>query len=52
MVQTNKVVDTRNSKYNKQQNGFTNLMLGAAMAENPAVMTAGGWRETASGDLV
>lgn len=52
MVQTNKVVDTRNSKYNKQQNGFTNVMLGAAMAENPAVMTAGGWREVASGDLV
>lgn len=52
MIQTNKVADNRNSKYNKQQNGFTNVMLGAAMAENPAVMTAGGWREVASGDLV
>ena len=52
LIQTNKVADNRNSKYNKQQNGFTNVMLGAAMAENPAVMTAGGWREVASGDLV
>ena len=52
MIQTNKVADNRNSKYNKQQNGFTNVMLGAAMAENPAVMTAGGWREVASGGLV
>lgn len=52
MIQTNKVADNRNSKYNKQQNGFTNVMLGAAMAENPAVMTASGWREVASGDIV
>lgn len=52
MIQTNKVVDNRNSKYNKQQNGFTNIMLGAAMAENPEIMTASGWREVASGDIV
>ena len=43
----------RASDKGKPQNGwFTNDMLGAAMAESPAVMTASGWRQNSSGDWV
>lgn len=43
----------RESDNGKSQNSwFTNAMLGMAMAEDPAAMTASGWRQNSSGDYV
>lgn len=35
-----------------KQNWFTKIMLGAAMAENPAVITASGWQQDKEGNYV
>lgn len=35
-----------------KQNWFTKIMLGTAIAENPAVMTASGWQQNKQGDYV
>lgn len=35
-----------------KQNWFTRSMIGAAMAENPAVMTASGWQQNKQGNYV
>lgn len=46
-------VAVRKPKQQKVQNSaFTNAMLQAAYAENPAVMTAAGWRRTDDGNYV
>lgn len=40
------------AKVQEGGNWFTNATIGAAMAENPSVMTASGWRRDNSGNMV
>ena len=45
-------IRTRQTKTKPKQNWFTRSTVGAAMAENPAVMTASGWKQDKQGDYI
>ena len=46
------IVGNKPTIWDKIKNWFTNATIGAAMAENPSVMTASGWKQNSNGDWI
>lgn len=46
------VVGNKPTIWDKVKNWFTNATIGAAMAEDPSVMTASGWKQNSNGDWI
>lgn len=44
------IVGNKPTIWDKIKNWFTNATIGAAMAEDPSIMTASGWKQNANGD--
>lgn len=44
------IVGNKPTVWDKIKNWFTNATIGAAMAEDPSVMTASGWKQNSNGD--
>ena len=46
------IVGNKPTIWDKVKNWFTNATIGAAMAEDPSVMTASGWKQNSNGDWI
>ena len=51
--QYNRIKSTNKNNFQSYvQDIFNNIMIGAAMAENPAIMTASGWNQNKNGKYI